>query len=167
MARKSVPKEKGHTAEPSYWFGEQMKQAREARRWTQQDLSDDLKEMGIPNMDPSKIAKIENHIRDISLDEALMIAAALGVCPIHLFVPREDRDWLKLTPKVTLAPRVARKWMRGEAPLQEDDTKTYFSEVPAMEFLVSLAKRSPNHKVTRLKGGGVKYEVFGEQEEEK
>lgn len=79
------------------------------------------------------ISKIENKQRGVSLDETLLLAAALDVAPIHLFLPREDEGEVMIgTSKVPAV--LARAWVRGSEPLPGGDEKTFATEVPTSEW---------------------------------
>jgi transcriptional regulator with XRE-family HTH domain len=80
------------------------------------------------------ISKIENGQRGVSLDEALMLAAALDVAPVHLFAPLDDDEGVAITPELVVDAVNARAWVRGAEPLPGGDEKTYRTEVPASEW---------------------------------
>ena len=132
---------------PGQILAGQLRAVRERRRWNQQQLADRLAELGEP-MDRSTIAKIENGSRQVSLDEALRLAAALEVSPVHLFTdpPNEAptstkdrsapaRPQVRLAAKLTVSPREARMWVRGEQPLRGADRKTFYTEVSDEEWV--------------------------------
>lgn len=90
-----------------------------------QELADRVKEIG-GRLDRAAISKIESKARNVSLDEALMLAVALDVSPVHLFLPLDDDAPVQLAPK--LAPvkaRDVREWLRGRAPLPTTNEKTF------------------------------------------
>lgn len=132
---------------PGQIFAQQLRAVRERRRWNQQQLADRLAELGDP-MDRSTIAKIENGSRQISLDEALRLAAALEVSPVHLFTdpPHEgpattksgtatSRPRVRLAANLAVSPREARMWVRGQQPLHGADRKTFYTEVSDEEWV--------------------------------
>jgi transcriptional regulator with XRE-family HTH domain len=119
----------GIPEKPSEAFARQLKFSRERRRWHQQDLADRLRELGSPT-DRATIAKIENGTKKrILLDEALMLAAALGVNPLHLITPREAGSAVRLAPKLERDSDEVRSWFVGMGALFEGDRKTYEEEV--------------------------------------
>jgi transcriptional regulator with XRE-family HTH domain len=87
-------------------------------------------------LDRAAISKIENGMRGVSLDEALLLAVALGLSPLHLFLPREDDDIVELAPDVRVESIAARRWIRGIEPLPGQDDRVYRTEVPASEWRV-------------------------------
>jgi transcriptional regulator with XRE-family HTH domain len=149
-------------------FGRRMREVREKANISQVQLSERLAALGV---DLSRKALIELERRPprrrVSLDEALAIAAALGVAPIHLMVPFESEAVLSddaaeegifdptaslSVGNLTMIPIVARKWIRGtaiypEAPL-ELWHRFYCIEVPpAVRYrLRELAAYARTHK---------------------
>lgn len=132
---------------PGQILAQQLRAVRERRRWNQQQLADRLAELGEP-VDRSTIAKIENGSRQVSLDEALRLAAALEVSPVHLFAdsPNEGpagtkygsapaRPQVRLAAKLAVSPREARMWIRGQQPLRGADRKTFYTEVSDEEWV--------------------------------
>jgi transcriptional regulator with XRE-family HTH domain len=117
---------------PSEVFGAQMGTVRGRRGLSLQDLADRLTRLGFP-MDRTTLNKLENGRRGLSLDEALAIAAALDVSPLHLFVPIMDSEQLEIAPKVTAGAVRARKWLRGEQPLPIQDAFAFGEHLPAGE----------------------------------
>jgi transcriptional regulator with XRE-family HTH domain len=120
---------------PSDVFAERMQEVRVRRRWSQQELADRLDEMGWL-ADPSTLGRIEAESRDVSLNDAVAIAAALGPSLNSMIVPLgSPKDvQIELAPKLRVAPSQARSWLRGHAPLREQDRRTYFTEVSDEEF---------------------------------
>jgi transcriptional regulator with XRE-family HTH domain len=132
---------------PGQIFAQQLRAVRERRRWNQQQLADRLAQLGEP-MDRSTIAKIENGSRQVSLDEALRLAAALEVSPVHLFTdpphegpasrkygPTPARPRVRLAAKLAVSPREARMWIRGQQPLRGADRKIFYTEVSDEEWV--------------------------------
>lgn len=119
---------------PNETFARYLREVRERRRWSQQDLADRMDELGWP-LDRSTIARTEAGPaqRKVSLDEAIALSAALGVAPIHMFVPRSDDEKLALTPTWTVGAHSARQWVRGRLALAsntvEEDARVYYIEV--------------------------------------
>ena len=108
-----------------------MREARDRAGISQVQLSERLAALGV-TVSRKALLEMERMPprRRVSLDEALAIAAALGVAPIHLMVPFEDDTVLsedladegvfeaKTSLKVgnlVMVPVVARKWIRGTA----------------------------------------------------
>lgn len=63
----------------------------------------------------------------------LAVAIALGVNPVELFVPQEEKDEFLLIGEMRLNPREARDWLRQKKPLRKENAATYFFEVPDKE----------------------------------
>jgi transcriptional regulator with XRE-family HTH domain len=110
--------------EPSHVLGDQLRDLRKiAGGLTQDQLAERLRKLG-SRLDATAIAKIETRTakrRGVSLDEALEIAAALGISPAHLFMPRDKGAPVQIAPKLNLPGTVAREWLAGIAPLPGHD----------------------------------------------
>ena len=128
-------------------FAIRLAQAR--RGLTQSELAKKIRAMGV-SMDRATIAKIEAGAasgrtkgRKVSIEELLILAAALGVSPIHLLVPLDDESPVAVTPEVTRSARSVRAWIRGQIPLREADARTFYSEAPPNEFqeILAVARR--------------------------
>lgn len=107
----------------------QLPGLRERRGMSQRQLSRVLSESGFPIAHPT-IARTETPgARSVTLDETIALAAALDVCPIHLFLPvRADVD-VAITPARVVSPRQARQWVRGQASLPGQDRRAFAAEV--------------------------------------
>jgi transcriptional regulator with XRE-family HTH domain len=162
---------------PTETFARRLREARENAKLSQEDLRRRLDEdigfkkltkSGFKKLSRSAIAQIELGKRDVSLDEVLAIAAALGVAPIHLIVTFEDERViseesaelgifeptaaLKIGDRLSLIPVEARKWIRGtsiypDAPL-DLWRRYYVTEVPpAVRYrLRQVAAFARDHK---------------------
>jgi transcriptional regulator with XRE-family HTH domain len=115
---------------PSEVFRQRMREVREHCKLSQEDLCQRLVDIGFA-LRRSSIREIEKGSRRISLDEALAIAAALGVAPVYMFTPFESDDpiefdgglqaeeqfttitKLKIGEKLAMTPWEARRWTRG------------------------------------------------------
>lgn len=90
-----------------------------------QELADKVKEIG-GRLDRAAIAKIESGARNVSLDEALLLAVALDVSPVHLFIPLDDKELVQVAPKLdAVSARDAREWIRGRSALPSTNEKTF------------------------------------------
>lgn len=126
--------------QPSEILTRKLEGIRSRKGWTQQHLADRLTELGEP-MDRTTITKIENGSRRLPLDTALLLAAALGVSPVHLFVtpPPEDADvQVRLARQLVVTPRAARMWVRGQQPLPGTDPRTFYTEVSEEEYVALM-----------------------------
>jgi transcriptional regulator with XRE-family HTH domain len=117
---------------PSEAFRRQLRQIRKARGWTQQDLANALAEAGMGRLDVFVINRMESGKRRVSLDEAIGIAAVLGVSPLHLIVPRDDAR-VHLTPQEAVTAADARVWLRGMRPLRKADERLFYYWTPESE----------------------------------
>lgn len=103
-------------------IGEQVARARHRRGWTQQHLAERIAEHG-GHLDRGTVAKIESATRGVSLDEWLILAAALNVPPPLLLVPLGSEDAVALTPNSHVHPHLAVEWLCGEDALTSTDRK--------------------------------------------
>jgi len=98
--------------------------------------------------DRATIAKIESGTKKrITLDDAVTLAAALGVNPLHLITPREAESKVRLAPKLKRDSADVRTWFVGGRPLFDEDRRYYEEEVsdderdkrenPRVQFLLS------------------------------
>lgn len=113
---------------PSEITAQQTREVRQRKRWTQQQLSDRIGELG-GVMDRVVIAKIETGRRGIPLDDALLLAVALNIAPSNLLLPMFSDEPVALAPQRAVSPRIARSWFRAQRPLPGDDERAYWSEV--------------------------------------
>jgi transcriptional regulator with XRE-family HTH domain len=125
---------------PSEIFAVEVRTTRERKGWTQQQLADRLVELDCP-IDRSTIAKIESGKRGISLDEAFAFAAALGVSPAALALPRGSDTDVRVAPKRTVRGYQAHRWLQGRAPLLDDNERFYNDARP--DFEASAFEYSP------------------------
>jgi transcriptional regulator with XRE-family HTH domain len=99
---------------------------------TAQEFAERVRGLGL-KFDRGTVSKIENGLRGVSLDEALIIAAALDVAPVHLFLPRDDNDKVGIG-NIPVTAYQARRWFRGQEPLPGRDDKPFRTEVPESEW---------------------------------
>jgi transcriptional regulator with XRE-family HTH domain len=115
---------------PSAVFRQSLREARRLKRWTQQELADALAELGA-KIDATAITRIERGVRSVSLDEVVLIAAALGVSPMHLFVPLDDKAPVQVAPGLVRPAADVRAWVRGQRPLRvSDDDRLFYTQAP-------------------------------------
>jgi transcriptional regulator with XRE-family HTH domain len=118
---------------PSQVASERIRSLRKGRGMTQLQLAERLTALGSP-IDRVAVAKLENGQRGLPLDEALLFALALDVAPINLFLPLDDED-IQIAPKVVVPLAAARRWVAGTRPLDAQDQRVYYTEVPEKDFL--------------------------------
>lgn len=96
-----------------------VKTLREEQNLSLAALSRRLSELVGRSIPTLGLSRIENGERRVDADDLVALAAALGVSPVTLLLPREDtRGPVPLAQHLT-APswRVAWRWMHGEVPL--------------------------------------------------
>jgi len=110
---------------PDQYVGKHVRIARENKRWKQSDLVARLEELGYTQWRQTKVAKIENgETKRLSLEDALALAAALGVKFEHLITPW-DGD-VEVAPKLVRPAAEVRLWLRGERPLVAADERIFY-----------------------------------------
>lgn len=138
---------------PEKVFARQLRTTRERRGWTQAQLAERLSEMGV-KLAQSALSKIESGERGVGLDECLSIAAALGVSPGSLAIPKAKDLQLEIAPSLVVDQWQALLWWRSVAPLDpgaSDEDRRFFLEgrsdieddaiwsLPAIEHVWRLA----------------------------
>ena len=116
----------------------QIRALRKRRGMTQQDLADRLSHYGA-RIDRTAVAKVEagatggKDSRELGLAEMFAFALALDVAPVHLLVPIDSDEPIRLAPNLEASPYETRQWIRGFMPLFQDP-RPYFTIVPESEF---------------------------------
>lgn len=144
----SKPK-KETPAEVRVVFAQRLREARDARRWTQQQLADAVAAIGA-RLDRTTIAKLEKGQREAHVKELVSLAAALDVSPMHLLLPWRLDAEVKLAPKLTVDGFDALKWASGQRPLAEANRRTYDFMAPGVRTVVW----KPGEPGSRKYGGG-------------
>lgn len=122
---------------PEKILGEQLSNIRARQGWTAEQFADRVVELGGPRLDRATISRIEGGHRGVSLDEALILAAALGVAPVNLFVPMADTTYpapVQLTRAIQVGAQEFRNWVRGNSQLRGLDDKLFRTEVADSEW---------------------------------
>ncbi|MER6403001.1 helix-turn-helix transcriptional regulator [Streptomyces viridosporus] len=115
-------------------IAQRVREARNRRGMTAQELANDLTSRGLP-WDRQTVTKLETGRRqNVSVVELLTLARALHVAPIHLLVPLEDGGTYMATPNEPVKTARARYWIRGIVPLGHTDMRIFKTEVPAAEL---------------------------------
>lgn len=128
-------------ARPSEVLVERMKYLRNRQGMTAQDLAAEVARHG-GNLSRATIAKIESGLRGVSLDEALLLAYALNVAPVHLFVLTDEQPML--IGRWTVGSGRVREWVRGTHPaLGGIDRRVFDTEVPENEWSPPSASWRP------------------------
>lgn len=124
------------TVTPVEALARRVKEARNRKGLTAQELADDLKARGLP-WDRQTVTKLETGRRqNVSVAEWLALARALDVAPLHLLVPLGEVEYAVTPEEAATAGRV-RSWIRGTEPLPSTDQRIYRSEVPLEELPVT------------------------------
>jgi transcriptional regulator with XRE-family HTH domain len=139
---------------------------RERHSWSQQDLATKLANFGMP-IDRSAVARLENGKRAVSLEEAMRLAFALNVAPVHLFVDPDGDEPITPTPGAELSPEEARAWIRGDMAMPWQDRRFYFSAIPDAEFEGrGGVPPAPMYRVHGPRPGSTEATAAEEQEEQ-
>jgi transcriptional regulator with XRE-family HTH domain len=112
---------------------QRVKQLREGRKMSAAKLAELCAKYGMPNLNRDVIANLESGRRpNVTIDEVLVLALALDVAPVNLFIPVDD-SWITIGNQMT-PPGLAREWSRGTHPLGGQDALTYRTEAPDKEW---------------------------------
>lgn len=65
----------------------------------------------------------------VLLNDALAIAAVLGMSPLQLLIPADDEP-IAVTPALSARSRELSLWLRGLSPLADDDVEDFFLHTP-------------------------------------
>lgn len=108
---------------PSELIAKQVRVARRRLGLNRQQLADRCASIGAPQLTLAALTNIETgrpdssgkRRRDITVEELLALAHALGVHPVDLMVPGDagDDEPYNVTPDVTTTAAVARGWIAG------------------------------------------------------
>jgi transcriptional regulator with XRE-family HTH domain len=111
-----------------------VKFLRKDRGWSQAELARRLAEAGAEELDRGVLANLETGRRQsVSVDELLVLALVLDTAPVHLLVPIENAEPVKIGRREFRAGSV-REWVRGLYPLPPQDPKRYRTNVPDDEW---------------------------------
>jgi transcriptional regulator with XRE-family HTH domain len=119
---------------PSEILSDQLAYFRERSGLSQQQLADKLVEMGVKSS-RATIARTEAGEREVGLDEALQLAAALDLSPSSLFLPFVEGP-VAIAPELVIPSRRARNWLRRAKPLSGPDGRYYETEASDEEWIV-------------------------------
>lgn len=115
-------------------IAQQLRTARERNGMSQQAVAERLGQLGL-SLHQTAIAKIEAGRRSVSVEELFALAIALNVAPVHVVVPFDAAEVIRLAPehKGDHAGWV-REWVRGAHPLPGQDARIYQTFVPDDEW---------------------------------
>ena len=120
------------TASVSQVYASQLRKLRTQQGLQQQDLAARLEERFGVKLDASTLSRIEAGKRRLTLEEALVLAAALEVAPVQLAAPMDGSD-VKLG-NVTLSASRLRAFVRGRQPLPGGNDRLFTSQVADHEW---------------------------------
>jgi transcriptional regulator with XRE-family HTH domain len=156
---------------PSDVVAEHVRAVRRRRGLTAAQLAQRCAELGVPELTEQALYNIETgrpdkegrRRRDVSVDELLVLAAALDIAPEYLVVPFDDEMPYQVTPTVTAPAEYVRKWVQGDHGLPGvTDWYLYAVEVPKSEWakmmdgykaMQRLALRDPEFATEEEIGG--------------
>ena len=124
---------------PSGMAGRRIREARQQLGMTVRELAGECAKLGAPQLTTSVITNLETRrkaTRDISVDELLAIARALGVRPLQLMVPLEAGERLGVAGGELDAPE-AIAWIAGDP--QGD--LLHWTAVPQPEYTPRVLRR--------------------------
>lgn len=112
---------------PSQVFASRLEALRLSKNLSILDLVRKLERDG-ETLDRFAVSKIEKGKRGVSVDEAVALAAALGVDPVRLLLPEDGH--VEIAPKLVVRADDARSWLRGLKALPSQDETTFFEGSP-------------------------------------
>jgi transcriptional regulator with XRE-family HTH domain len=131
MARQRKTAARAHTIDEV--IARRLREVRDDRHWTQQQLSDELTRLGKP-MDRTTVAKVEKGSRQARADELVALAAALDCAVVDLLLPVENEP-VALTPKLKVDGARAHEWAEGGAPLDAKNARHYARQRPVRRLV--------------------------------
>ncbi len=111
----------------------QTRMWRRQRGLTQKALAEIVEADG-GDLTRGTLAKIECGARGVSLEEVVLLAAALQITPLHLFLPVDDDEAVQITPTLSVSAVQARAWVRGHQPLPGMIPRLFHTSVPDSEW---------------------------------
>jgi transcriptional regulator with XRE-family HTH domain len=120
---------------PSTIMARRMRELRERRGWTAEQLASRCAEAGMPSLTRSVIANAESGRRQggFTIEEMLTLAYVLDVAPVYLFLPIEAA-LVSVTPRWVSSVGYVREWVRGNYPLPGQDPRLYQTQRPEVEW---------------------------------
>jgi len=100
-------------ASVSSLVAEAVRAERERRGWSQAELAQRINELSDSTWHQTTVNKLERQLRQVSINEVVLLAVALEVSPLDLLVPEgEDHLVLVAEQHAVTAPQ-ARQWFAG------------------------------------------------------
>lgn len=98
---------------PGDIFADRLRHYRTGRGWSQRDLCQAVADRFGATINPATVARLETGQRGVTVDEACMLAVALGV-PLGLLLwPVHEAELVNIAPGVSVTPWDAFEWMVG------------------------------------------------------
>lgn len=149
-------------------MADQLADVRGRRGLTADQLANRCRELGATRIDRSVIAKIESRARNVSLDEAVAVAAALDMALVHLITPMDDSQEVAVTQELLVPAPAFRAWVRGQEPLPGQEDKPFRTEIPASEWRqrsarIAAAQREEASARRRLRVANAKADLILER----
>lgn len=144
-----------------------MREVRERRRLTREQLAERCKALGAEAITAAVISDIETgrkpkdgpRRRMVTVEELLALAAALNCPPVSLLVSPDDSEQpYAVTTMVRADGSEVRAWIRGVHPLIDDgellgwDPREFSAELPLNEWYVPGAVRPDNSVIGPVQG---------------
>jgi transcriptional regulator with XRE-family HTH domain len=114
-------------------FQTQLRKARKARKWSTAKLADQIRELGFDGPTASRIRQLETipeRASRVKLHEVIACAAGLGVAPVYLISPTEDRGQVRFG-GMDVPSNVYRDWAEGRVAIGgwPEDWFFYYCEI--------------------------------------
>lgn len=121
-----------------------VRRIRKGRGMTVADLAERCAQLGAATLTAQALYKLEGQResagrrpRPVTVDELLVLAAALDIAPVNLLAGLDDSAPYPVTPSVSVPAVVARRWMRGWPQSMGlpgiTDQKRYMAQTPDSE----------------------------------
>ena len=114
---------------PSAVVATRVREHREALGLTQAGLATRLAEEFRWSVDRTVIARIESRKRAVTVDDLLVLAAALDTSPSLLLTPQDESDLMWPTPRRAMTANRTRAWIAGEVRVWEQDADHFESHM--------------------------------------
>ena len=97
---------------------ERVREHRKRHNWSQERLVEEMEKLGYPlnRVSLSKLEAGKTRTENVPLREILVLAAALDVPPVLLFIPLGEEEDIYLTPSIRLDNHLAFRWVTGSEP---------------------------------------------------
>ncbi|MEO5841369.1 MAG: helix-turn-helix transcriptional regulator [Acidimicrobiales bacterium] len=131
---------------------------RTGRKWSQAELAERLAAHDLKWV-RSTVAKVEGREREVTVDEACVLAFTLGVPLVALLCHSGVDPQMRITPQVTTSPHYVWWWMAGDYPIGEE--RFYFAacqdteaegerRVPGLQRLRTLVRHAQTLAGTKV-----------------